>query len=71
MEQQEANAEQKLTQAGVMTFYKPNIDTKPTVEASPVGAILTQQQDDGEYKPIKYESRSLLDTEQRYSQTKR
>lgn len=43
---------------------------KPVIVATPVGlgAILAQQQRDGNYKPIIYASRSLFDVERRYSQ---
>ena len=52
-----------FTNAPVLAFYNPN-------DASPhgLGAIFTQKQQ-GELKPIAYESRTLTETESRYSQT--
>ena len=74
-EQQQAflNLKEQLTKPNVMTFYNPTANTKIFVDASPVGlgAILTQQQENGDYHPIAYGSRSLTETEQRYSQTER
>ena len=54
-----------------MCYYQPNADTKVIVDASPVGlgAILTQKQEDGKFKPVAYASHALSPTEQRYSQT--
>jgi len=56
-----------------MTFYNPNATTHLVVDASPLGlgGILSQEQTDGSFKPITYGSRSLSDTETRYSQTER
>ena len=56
-----------------MAFYNPDATTQIITDASPVGlgAILTQQQENGEYKPIAYGSRTLTDTETRYSQTEK
>ena len=74
-EQKKAFQELKdaLIQAETMAFYNPSAETRITVDASPVGlgAILSQQQEDGAYKPIYYGSRSLTDVESRYSQTER
>ena len=59
---------EKISAALVMAFYNPKAETELTVDASPVGlgAILTQQQTDGSYKPVAYGSRALIDTESRY-----
>ena len=56
-----------------MKFYNPNATTKVIVDGSPVGlgAILTQEQPDGSFKPVMYGSSSLTPTQQRYSQTER
>ena len=64
---------EKLTSAETMAFYRPRAETKIIVDASPygLGAILTQQQEDGSYKTVAYGSRALTDVEQRYSQTER
>lgn len=50
----------------VLVFYDPTADTNITVDESPqkLGAILTQQQQDGLSKPT-----ALTDIESRYSQT--
>ena len=63
----------KIVEAPVMAFYNPIAKTHLVVDASPVGlgAILSQEQEDGFFKPIAYGSRSLTDTETRYSQTER
>ena len=62
-----------LTEAGTMAYYQPKAETKVIVDASPVGlgAILTQRQKDGSFKPVAYASHALSSTEQRYSQTER
>ena len=54
-----------------MAFYDPFKETSLTVDASLVGlgAILTQTHKDGTTHNISYASRSLTDTERRYSQT--
>ena len=54
-----------------MVYYRPLAETKIIVNASPygLGAILTQTQPSGEFRPIVYASRVLTTTEQRYSQT--
>lgn len=59
---------QQMTSAHVMSYFDQNKETEILVDASPVGlgAILIQ-----EGKPICYASRSLTETEQRYSQTDR
>jgi len=62
-----------LVSAQVMAFYSPNADTKLIVDGSPIGlgAILTQEQDDGTWKPIAYGSHALDPVQQRYGQTER
>ena len=64
---------QLLTSAPVLAFYNLNAATRIYVDASPqgLGAILTQQQQNGDYQPIAYGSRALTPTESRYSQTER
>ena len=56
-----------------MAYYNPEAETYITIDASPsrLGAILSQEQTDGSIKPISVGSRSLTDTETRYSQTER
>ena len=62
-----------LVSAQVMAFYNPNADTKLIVDGSPIGlgAILTQEQDDGTWRPIAYGSHALDPVQQRYGQTER
>ena len=64
---------QALVNTGTMAYFGFNAKTRVIVDASPVGlgAILTQQQKDGNYKPVIYASRSLSDVERRYSQTEK
>ncbi len=62
-----------LASSQTMAYYSQEADTQVIVDASPVGlgAILTQAQADGAYKPVYYASRALTDVERRYSQTER
>ena len=62
-----------LVNATTVAFYNPDATTQIITDASPVGlgAILAQQQENGEYKPIAYGSRALTNTETRYSQTEK
>ncbi len=64
---------ESLTNADTMAYYQPHAETKVIVDASPVGlgAILSQKQQDGQFKPVAYASHALNPTEQRYSQTER
>jgi len=56
-------------------FYRFNINTKTRLiaYASPVvlGCVLTQQDDNNQWRIISYASRSLSDCEKRYSQTEK
>ena len=74
-EEQESFDELKkrLCGAEVLAYYRPHAETKLIVDASPVGlgAILTQMQEDGEYRPVSYSSYALNETEMRYSQIER
>jgi hypothetical protein len=60
-----------LTSSKVTAYYQPEAETRLTVDGSPYGfgAILEQKQKNGEFGPVAYESRTLTDTERRYSQT--
>ena len=62
-----------LTNAETMAYYNPKAETKIIVDASPtgLGAILTQKQQNGDWRPVSYGSRALTDVESRYSQTER
>ncbi|MCG8113621.1 MAG: RNase H-like domain-containing protein, partial [Candidatus Thiodiazotropha taylori] len=61
-----------LASAGTLAYYDKNAQTQVIADASPVGlgAVLTQKQGD-DYRVISYASRSLTDTEKRYSQTEK
>lgn len=63
-----------VTSETVLRHYVTGLRTKIVVDASPVGlgAILFQEQpgDEG-FRPVMYSSRSLTNTETRYSQTER
>lgn len=56
-----------------LSYFDPARSTNIAVDASPygLGAVLTQLQGNGEWALIAYASRSLTDTEQRYSQIER
>ena len=63
-----------LAKAPVTAYFDPVKDTELSVDASPVGlaAILSQKgQETGTSHIVTYASRSLTETEQRYSQTER
>ena len=44
-----------------MAFYKPDVEARVIVDASPVGvgAILADKQDDGGWRPVSYGSHAL------------
>ena len=71
-EKEEADAFQKLKEAmantKTMPYFDPRIQTELIVDASPsgLGAMLCQNN-----QPIAYASKTLTDTETRYSQTER
>ena len=54
----------------MLPYYNPHAETIVTIDASPVGVgtVLSQKQPDGNIKPITFGSKSLNETEQRYSQ---
>ena len=56
-----------------MANYNPQAQKKLTVDASPygLGAILSQQQANGSFRPVAYGSKSLTPVESRYRQTER
>lgn len=62
----------RLTSAETLGYFDKEAPTTVIADASPVGlgAILTQQQKEGP-RIISYASRSLSDTEKRYSQTEK
>ena len=62
----------RLASAEILGYFDKNAQTKVIADASPVGlgAVLVQQQGE-ELRVISYASRSLSDTERRYSQTEK
>ena len=61
-----AEIKKRLMSAKVMVYWRPDVDTRLTTDASPVGlgTILEQKQpEDGEFRPLAYASRSLSDVE--------
>ena len=73
-EQQDAFRELKhrLSSAETLAYFDKSAPTKVIADASPVGlgAVLVQEQQ-GEFRVVYYASRSLSDTEKRYSQTEK
>ena len=63
----------QLSREPTLACFRLDVFTFVITDASPVGlgAILLQDQDQGECKPIAYISRSLTSTETRYSQIER
>ena len=61
---------QLLSSTPVLAFYHPNRPTTVSADSSSygLGAVLTQQQPDGSWRPVAYCSRSLSVAEQRYAQ---
>lgn len=73
-DQEQAFKDSKAALSAVTTlsYFDPARPTNVAVDASPygLGAVLTQQRNE-EWAPIAYASRSLTETEQRYSQIER
>ena len=58
----------RLTRVPVMAYHRQGAPTRLTTDASPVGAILLErQQNEGSYRPIYYASRKLSQVEKWYS----
>ena len=64
---------QAITSTDVMAYYNENAETNLLVDGSPfgLGAILTQKEPDGDFRPVAYASRTLNAVERRYSQIER
>ncbi|XP_075530161.1 uncharacterized protein LOC142563495 [Dermacentor variabilis] len=62
-----------LTSDRCMAKYHPSYATTVSADASSfgLGAVLLQTQPSGERRPVAFASRSMTDTEQRYSQTEK
>ena len=62
-----------LSNCQTVSYFDINISTELIVDASPIGlgAILTQRTSQDDLKVVAYASRSLTDTESRYSQIER
>ena len=64
---------QMLTSTPVLVPYNSTRPTKISADSSSygLGAVLTQKQKDGLWKPVTYASRSLTETEKRYAQVEK
>ena len=74
VQQQAFEAVQNMVSSDrVLALFDPHRPTRVSADASSygLGAVLTQQQPSGEWKPISYISRALSTTEQRYGQIKK
>ena len=62
-----------LVQNSTLAYYDSEASTKVVADASPVslGAVLLQSKVKGDWRPVSYASRSLSNTERRYSQTEK
>ena len=60
----------ELSSPPILAFYNPNYETCLSADASSfgLGAVISQKQPAGDWHPVAYQSRSLSDTEQCYSQ---
>ena len=64
------NIRHELSQSPVLALFDPRRPTTLSADASSygLGAVLLQQQDNREWKPVAYASKSITQTEQRYVQ---
>lgn len=73
-EQQKAFDELRnaLCETQILCYFDPKAETRVIADASPVGlGAVLQQRHGKDWKPVYYASRSLSNTEQKYSQTER
>ena len=63
----------RLSSFKVLAYFNKDARTQVIADASPVGlgAVLVQQQTDGNFRPVYYAAKSLTDVERRYSQTEK
>ena len=63
------NTKKVLSEETTLVYFDSRRESALAVDASPTGlvAVLSQQQQDGEWAPVAYASRDLTETEQRYS----
>ena len=68
--QQRSAFEEKLSSPPALAIFDPSLETTLSADASSygLGAVLTQRQTDGKWKPIVFISRALTPTERRYVQ---
>ena len=61
---------EELSSTPVLALYAPSKETIVSADASSYGlvAVLIQKQDNHQWKPVVYASRSLTPTEQKYAQ---
>ncbi|KAL6483174.1 hypothetical protein MHYP_G00080460 [Metynnis hypsauchen] len=63
----------ELTSPMVLAHYRPQFKTKVSADASSfgLGAVLMQREENMQWRPVAYISRSLSETEQRYAQVEK
>lgn len=61
---------QELSSMSFLAHYSPKSETMVSADASSygLGAVIRQKQENGEWRPVAYASRSMTPTEQRYAQ---
>jgi len=54
----------------ILAWYDPSAETKLSADASSygLGTVLHQKTEGGEWQPVAYASRSMIETEMRYAQ---
>lgn len=64
------NIKAELSSSPTLALYNPNYPTRISADASSfgLGAVLTQKQPSGDWRPVAYQSRAMVRAEQQYSQ---